>query len=86
MNKNYPSLHRIYEHHKGGLYEVIILAINASNDGKSEQTVVYKSVEFGTVYTRPLSEWNESVEVKDNRASFFSGEDVFEKCPRFKIV
>lgn len=83
---NYPIINRVYKHYKGGCYKVISLAINASNKGKSEEIVVYKSVEFGTIYTRPLSEWNESIEIKDELASMFGDKVIFKNIPRFELI
>ena len=53
----YPELNKTYLHYKGGLYEVITLANDAEK--KDKALVVYKSLLFGGVYVRPLSEWFE---------------------------
>jgi len=54
----YPKVNGIYKHYKGGLYEVITLA--TCTDRKIP-VVVYRSTLFGTVYTRDLNEWFQSV-------------------------
>ena len=54
----YPELNVPYRHYKGGLYEVITLA---KCKERNITVVVYKSLLFGTVYTRPLSEWFDKV-------------------------
>lgn len=56
--KIYPIIGRIYRHYKGGKYTPITLATDTVTN---EIVVVYKSIEFGSVYTRPLDEWNECV-------------------------
>tara|TARA_B000000477_G_scaffold95990_1_gene83316 strand:- start:322 stop:546 length:225 start_codon:yes stop_codon:yes gene_type:complete len=64
--QKYPLLNRIYQHYKGGTYKVLHLAKNTTND---EITVVYQSQEFGSYYTRPLSEWFDDIE-KENCKRF----------------
>jgi hypothetical protein len=55
---NYPKPGEQFIHYKGGLYEVITLA----KDSRDDQTVVvYKSLLFGSVHTRPLPEWFDQV-------------------------
>lgn len=54
----YPEIGKVYKHYKGGEYEVITMAKHTET---GEDMVVYKSLIFGTVYTRPLSIWNEGV-------------------------
>jgi hypothetical protein len=56
--KIYPTINGIYSHYKGGTYIVLNLAKNTEND---EIVVVYRSIEFGSYYTRPLSQWFEFV-------------------------
>jgi len=58
--KNYPILGIKYRHYKGGRYIPITLATNTETN---ETDVVYKSVEFGSVYTRPLKQWFEDVTI-----------------------
>lgn len=48
----------IYRHYKGGLYEVLHLAENTDN---SDIMVIYRSIQFGTYYARPLTDWNTPV-------------------------
>ncbi len=55
----------IYRHYKGGLYEVLHLAKNTDND---ETMVIYRSIQFGSYYARPLTDWNTPV---DNNPRFF---------------
>jgi hypothetical protein len=49
---------KIYQHYKGGLYEVLHLAKNTDND---ETMVIYRSTLYGTYYARPLIDWNTPV-------------------------
>ena len=55
----YPKPGGIYRHYKGGLYEVLFLSKHTETD---EVLVNYKSLHFGTFYSRPLISWNENVE------------------------
>ena len=55
---NMPHPGRCYRHYKGGIYEVLFLAKHTEND---EILVIYRSMQFGTNYARPLSVWNEPV-------------------------
>jgi len=52
--KKYPEMGGIYQHYKGGKYEVLTMA-NHSETG--EALVLYKSLLFGSIYARPLSMW-----------------------------
>jgi hypothetical protein len=58
MMKKYPKINATYKHYKGGLYQVITLA-NCTD--RNIPVVVYKSLLFGSVYTRELDEWFEEV-------------------------
>lgn len=60
----YPEIGAIYMHYKGGKYEVITLA---NHHETGEALVIYKSVAFGGVYARPLSEWYDGVDAKSPR-------------------
>ena len=51
----YPLPRQRYKHYKGGTYEVITLATHTEN---KEILVVYKSINFGSTYVRPLDIWN----------------------------
>lgn len=65
----YPQVGRLYDHYKGGRYEVITLATHTET---SEVLVICKSVHFGTVYARPLSVWNGTVTVGEHEFPRFS--------------
>ena len=49
-----------YRHFKGGMYEVLFIAKNSENPG--EELVVYKSLEKGGIWVRPLKMFIEEVE------------------------
>jgi hypothetical protein len=51
----YPVPGGIYRHYKGGLYEVLFLSKHTETD---EVLVNYKSLHFGSFYSRPLNSWN----------------------------
>lgn len=59
MTENYPKPGGIYRHYKGGLYEVLHLSKHTET---KEILVNYKSLHFGSFYSRPLESWNESIE------------------------
>ena len=61
----------LYEHFKGGLCEVLYIALHSET---KEKMVVYEHKDDGQVWVRPLSMFKELVE-KDG-----------EKIPRFKKV
>jgi len=54
----YPLPGEKYRHYKDGTYEVISLAQHTETQ---EKMVVYKSINFGTVYVRPLDIWNSTI-------------------------
>jgi hypothetical protein len=45
-----------YLHHKGGLYDVITIALDKTT---LEQRVIYKSQQDGQVWDRPITEFQE---------------------------
>lgn len=53
-------LGRKYRHYKGGVYTVLLLAVS-TKDGYNEEVVVYRAEKDGSVWTRPVTEWNEKV-------------------------
>jgi hypothetical protein len=53
-NQKLPLPGEKYKHYKGGTYEVVSLATHSETN---EKVVVYKSINFGSVYVRPLSMW-----------------------------
>jgi hypothetical protein len=60
----YPEVGKIYNHYKGGKYEVITLAKHSETD---EVLVVYKSLHFGSIYARPLPMWFEVITADEGR-------------------
>ena len=55
---NYPLPGQIFKHYKGGYYEVITMAQHTEN---SEKLVIYKSLNFGSIYARPIEIWNDEI-------------------------
>lgn len=51
---NYPLPQQRFKHYKGGTYEVISMATHTET---GEKLVVYKSINFGSVYVRPYDLW-----------------------------
>ncbi len=68
----YPEVNKIYQHYKGGKYEVITLAKHSETD---EVLVIYKSIHFGSYHTRPLDSWNETIK-----------NEVNQTIERFKLI
>ena len=52
-----------YKHFKGNLYEVIGLGKHSET---LEELVIYKSLKDNSIWVRPLSMWNETIE-RDNK-------------------
>jgi hypothetical protein len=61
--QDYPIPGGIYKHYKGGLYQVLHLSKHTEKD---EILVNYKSLHFGSFYSRPLDSWNKSIEGNQN--------------------
>ncbi len=68
----YPEVNKIYQHYKGGKYEVITLAKHSETD---EVLVIYKSIHFGSYHARPLDSWNETIK-----------NEVNQTIERFKLI
>lgn len=51
---NYPLPQQRFKHYKGGTYEVISMATHTET---GEKLVVYKSINFGSIYVRPYDLW-----------------------------
>ena len=52
-----------YKHFKGSIYEVIGIGKHSET---LEELVIYKSLKDNSIWVRPLSMWNETVE-RDNK-------------------
>lgn len=50
----------LFKHYKGGLYEFITSGIDADS---KEEKAVFRNVQTGVVWIRPLAEFNATVEV-----------------------
>jgi hypothetical protein len=57
----YPMPGELWQHYKGGIYEIITLANHSETQ---EPLVIYKSIPFGSVYARPLDMWHELCEIE----------------------
>lgn len=64
MTEIYPEPSGIYRHYKGGLYEVLHLSKHTETD---EILVNYKSLHFGSFYSRPLESWNKPTDDNSER-------------------
>jgi hypothetical protein len=54
-----PQPGQRYRHFKGGLYEVMLVAIHSENE---EELVIYRDLRDGRFWARPLRMWSEQVE------------------------
>jgi hypothetical protein len=52
-----------YKHFKGSIYEVIGIGKHSET---LEELVIYKSTKDNSIWVRPLSMWNETVERDNN--------------------
>jgi hypothetical protein len=52
-----------YEHYKGGIYDVI--TVGRLSEQRDQLMVVYRSLERGHVWIRPLGMWSEYVEITE---------------------
>lgn len=59
-----PLPGEIYEHYKGGTYEIVTMSVHTETQ---ERLVIYKSLNFGTVYARPLEIFNSTVKKFGNK-------------------
>ena len=65
----YPLPNQIYKHYKGGTYQIISMATHTET---GEILVVYKSLNFGSVYVRHYNIWNELIEDGERRFTLVS--------------
>ena len=52
-----------YKHFKGNIYEVIGIGKHSET---LEELVIYKSIKDNSIWVRPLSMWNETIERDNN--------------------
>jgi len=64
----YPEPGRKYRHYKGGLYEVLFLSKHTET---GDILVTYKSIHFGSYYSRPLDSWNERIFIENDEVNRF---------------
>lgn len=65
----YPLPAQIYKHYKGGTYQVITLSTHTET---GEVLVIYKSLNFGSHYARPIGSWLELTENGQKRFELIS--------------
>jgi hypothetical protein len=54
----YPEPNQIWQHYKGGRYEIIAMCNHTTTN---ELLVIYKSLSFNGFHARPYSEWHDEV-------------------------
>lgn len=60
----------IYRHYKGGLYHALL--VGRSSEAREEESVVYRSLEKGSVWIRPLAMFLEDVKTADYEGPRFA--------------
>jgi hypothetical protein len=65
----YPLPNQIYKHYKGGTYQVITLSTHTET---GEILVIYKSLNFGSHYARPIQSWLELTDEGKKRFELIS--------------
>jgi hypothetical protein len=69
----YPEIDKFYRHYKGGLYQVLFL----SKQTETQETMVnYKSIHFGSYYSRPLDSWNQLTDDGEVRFKMVDDEKI----------
>jgi hypothetical protein len=63
MNK-YPQPGEIWQHYKGGRYEIVGMCNHTTTD---EVLVIYKSLSFGGFHARPFDEWYEEIGMDEDK-------------------
>lgn len=53
-----PEVHSLYRNYKGGEY--LVMGVGVHSETK-EKMVIYASLSYGTIWTRPLTIWNQFV-------------------------
>jgi hypothetical protein len=64
----YPEPNQIWQHYKGGRYEIIAMCNHTTTN---EVMVVYKSLSFNGFHARPYSEWYDEVWEGNHRKTRF---------------
>jgi hypothetical protein len=54
----YPEPNQIWQHYKGGRYEIIAMCNHTTTN---EVMVIYKSLSFNGFHARPYSEWHDKM-------------------------
>lgn len=64
-----PQPGQLYKHYKGSVYQILYLGLHTET---LEEVVVYKAVDKDQVWIRPLTMWNDIVEVQGQKISRFT--------------
>lgn len=64
-----PQPGQLYKHYKGSVYQIIYLGLHTET---LEEMVVYKAVDKDQVWVRPLTMWNDIVEVQGQKVLRFT--------------
>ena len=64
----YPEPGQIWQHYKGGRYEIIAMCNHTTTN---EPLVIYKSLSFNGYHARPYSEWHDEVSNGNNCVTRF---------------
>ncbi len=64
-----PQPGQLYKHYKGSVYQILYLGLHTET---LEEMVVYKAVDKDQVWVRPLTMWNDIVEVQGQKVLRFT--------------
>ena len=64
-----PQSGQLYKHYKGSVYQILYLGLHTET---LEEVVVYKAVDKDQVWVRPLTMWNNIVEVQGQKVLRFT--------------
>lgn len=82
-----PPYPGVYQHYKGGLYIVHKVVFDSGNDRNGQITVLYESLEHGTLTHRPVLEFEQVVHPDGTPSVRIHGLQGCNKCvPRFKLL
>ena len=60
---------KIYQHYKGNFYEVLEIGLHSET---LEEMVIYRSLNDGKIWVRPISMWDEEVIVNGEKVKRFT--------------
>lgn len=82
-----PPYPGVYQHYKGGLYIVHKVIFDSGNGRNNQITVLYESIEYGTLTHRPIVEFTQLVHNGQPSITIHPPDPNCELCiPRFRLL